>query len=298
MKINKQLVYTALAGVLLGGAIGFGSASQTDKASEVLVATKYGKISQQKYYEKIKASAPAKQLLQAEITQQIVHNKYGDKATAKMVNESYQNTASAFGANWQAALQKQGYTEKSFKQQIRTNFEMRVAVTENIKLADKDYAERFKTYQPKVEIAQIMLGTEKNAHKVIKQLNNGANFNELVKTESLDTNSNSNEGKLVPFDNNAKVDSAIKASAFKLKNGEHNTKPIKGENGYYVIKMLNNPGKGTWQAHRTELKNAIVGEYIAGQHNDQMKQIIQKLFKEADVDINDKSLKSVATITE
>lgn len=298
MKINKQIVYTALAGVLLGGAIGFGSASQSDKASEVLVATKYGKISQQKYYEKIKASATAKQLLQAEITQQIVHNKYGDKVTAKMVNESYQNTASAFGADWQAALQKQGYTEKSFKQQIRANFEMRVAVTENIKLADKDYAERFKTYQPKVEIAQIMLGTEKNAHKVIKQLNNGADFNELVKTESLDTNSNSNEGKLAPFDNNAKVDSAIKASAFKLKNGERSTKPIKGENGYYVIKMLNNPGKGTWQAHRTELKNAIVGEYIAGQHNDQMKQIVQKLFKEADVDINDKSLKSVATITE
>ncbi|QBO36384.1 hypothetical protein EQG49_07860 [Periweissella cryptocerci] len=296
MKINKQIMYAAVAGVILGGAMGFGSANQRDHASETLVTTKYGKISQQKYYNQIKDSTSAKQLLQAEITKQIVQHKYGHKVSDKMVNESYQNTAAAFGADWDAALKKSSYTEKTFKQQIRDNFEMRIAITENMELSNQDYVARFKTFQPKVTIAQIMLGNEKDAKKVIKQLNAGADFNELVKTESLDMATNSHDGELAPFDNNTKIDTAIKTAAFKLKKGEYSSTPVKGAEGYYVIKMLSNSDKGTWQAHKAELKNLIVDEYIAGEHGAGMKKIIKKLYQAANVDITDKSLKSLETV--
>ncbi|MCP6645944.1 peptidylprolyl isomerase, partial [Klebsiella pneumoniae] len=78
------------------------------------------------------------------------------------------------------------------------------------------------------------------------------------KKYSTDTTTKNDGGKLSAFDNtNTSYSSKFLTAAFKLKNGEYTTSAVKTSNGYEIIRMIKNPGKGKMSDHTADLKKQI-----------------------------------------
>lgn len=81
----------------------------------------------------------------------------------------------------------------------------------------------------------ILVKDEAKAKKLIKELNDGANFEEVAKKESTGP-SGKNGGDLGWFSGAQMVPPFSKATA-KLKKGTHSQKPVKTQFGYHIIKL-------------------------------------------------------------
>lgn len=291
-KIIKKIFFATLAVGLLLGATWF-VARKT--ANPILVTTKYGSISQAAYYQKIKATPEAQNVLRAVTLEQILVAKYGHKVTEKMVDASYKNSRAMYNAtDWKKALQQGGYTPASYKAQIKRNLIERVAIEANVKITDADLQKQFKNYYPNVTVADIMVGDKQAATKVIQQLKAGKSFAQVLAANSLDTRTNGNHG-IMPVFNSASVnvDPAIKKVAFTLKNNQISSKPIKGSDGYYVIKMISNPGKGSMSQYKGILTTEIINDYVSGANGRSALPIYQRLYGQSKVVVKDKALTSV-----
>ena len=80
-----------------------------------------------------------------------------------------------------------------------------------------------------------MVKEESKAREIIKKLNDGANFEELAKTESTGP-SGKNGGDLGWF-SAAQMVPAFSAATAKLKKGTHSQTPVKTQFGFHIIKL-------------------------------------------------------------
>ncbi|QBO35538.1 peptidylprolyl isomerase [Periweissella cryptocerci] len=264
-------------------------------ADPTLVTTKYGKISQADYYQKIKTMPEAKNILRQATLDQILAAKYGDKVTNTMVKGSYQTSRAMYSvSDWSKALKQSGYTPDTYKAQIKKNLIAREAIKANVKITKADLQQQFKQYYPNVTVADIMVGNKVTALKVIQELKAGKSFEKILATQSLDTTTNGNQGIMPAFNSTSiNVDPAIKKVAFTLANNQISPEPIKGSNGYYVIKMLKNPGKGSVAKYKDILTTQIINDYMAGTNGRSALSIYQRLYKQSNVDVRDKTLAAV-----
>lgn len=287
----KKAVVGRTIGTVLGtlavvvGLAGCGSSNGSSNGP--VVTMKGNNISQAKYYKALKQDSTAKTVLQKLIVLQSLENSYGKKVSSKTVNKDYETYENQYGDNFSSILKQNNMTKKQFKQQIRTNLLMQQAVEANVTVTDKDLKAQFKDYQPKVQVAEITLKSEKDANKVLKQAQKkNADFAKLAKENSTDTSNLNEGGKLPAFNNmNTTLDKNFTKAAFALKTGEVAKSPVKTSSGYQIIKMLKNPGKGRWQDHKAELKSQILAK--DQQDSKVMKKILSKLFKDNDVKIKD-----------
>ena len=81
----------------------------------------------------------------------------------------------------------------------------------------------------------ILVKEEAKAKTLIKELNDGANFEEVAKKESTGP-SGKNGGDLGWF-SSAQMVPAFSQAAAKLKKGTHSQKPVKTRFGYHIIKL-------------------------------------------------------------
>lgn len=105
---------------------------------------------------------------------------------------------------------------------------------ERLKAVYDEYVKNFPDIQD-VKGRHILVKEESKAKDLIKQLNEGASFEELAKANSIDGTAQ-NGGDLGYF---AKTDvvPAFGEAAFNLKVGEYTKKPVKTDFGYHVIKV-------------------------------------------------------------
>src|SRR5699024_10768126 len=126
------------------------------------------------------------------------------------------------------------------KKNIRTNLLTKVALKKNKTVTNKDLKKEWKSYQPKIQVAQILVSKEDTAKEVITKLQNGEDFSKLAKEYSTDSATKNKGGKLAAFDNDStSVDTDFKTAAYKLdKVGDYTDTPVKTSYGYSVIKLL------------------------------------------------------------
>ena len=137
----------------------------------------------------------------------------------------------------------------------------------------------------------ILVTSQSAAKEIINQLGNGKSFSSLAKTYSVDSSTSTNGGKLAPFNQeNKNLDSTFKNAAYKLKNGEYTSTPVKVTNGYEIIKMISHPAKGSFENNRAELTNNLYTKWAA--NSTVMRNVISQVLKDQNVKITDKDLKS------
>ncbi|MGV7406295.1 peptidylprolyl isomerase, partial [Mycobacterium kansasii] len=86
-------------------------------------------------------------------------------------------------------------------------------------------------------------------------------------------------------------DSDFKTAAFKLKNGEYTTTPVKTQSGYEIIKMIKHPSKGKFSDHKKEIDEQIYQSME--QDTTTMQSVIRTVLKKSDISIKDKDLSNV-----
>lgn len=265
--------------------------------NKAVATTSGGKITESEYYSSMKQTSNGKQVLQQMILDKVLEDQYGSKVSTSKVNSEYNTYKKQYGSQFSTVLQQNGLTTKTFKQQIRSNLLLQEAVRHYSNFSKKALDKQWKEYQPKVQTAEILVGSKSDAQSIIDQLNNESGdkykaFKKLAKKNSTDTSNKNNGGKVDAFDNtDTTLDSAYKKAAFKLKTGEYTTSPVKTDSGYQVIYMINHPAKGKKSDHTADLKNQIVEENMNNTtflHN-----VVSKVLKKGNVSIKDKDEKDI-----
>lgn len=279
----------AFAGVLLTFTLAACSSSKT------VATTSGGKITESQYYDSMKDTTSGKQVLQQMILNKILEGKYGDKVTDKDVNKEYNKYKKQYGSSFSAVLSQNGMTASAFKKSIRSNLLLRQAVIANTKITNSDLKKQWKSYQPNITVAQILVSKKEDAESIIEDLKKDgswSNFKKLAKEKSIDESTKNDGGKLPSFNNtDTSLDSSFKKAAFALKQGQFTEEPVQTSYGYHVIYSVKNPGKGKMSDHTQELKDQIIDSKL----NDSaaLQKIISKEFKEGNVSIKDNDLKDV-----
>lgn len=264
-----------------------------------VASMKGAKITQQDYYSQMKKSAAGQQVLRSMIVAKAMDQEYGKKVSDKKVNKQFNAVKAQYGSSFAATLSQNGYTESSYKDQIKTSLLTEVALKDLKKPTEAQLQKQYKTYQPKIKVQHILVKTSAEAQKIIDQFkgekNTTANFGELAKKNSTDTGTKNNKGELPAFDNtDTQLDSDFKTAAFKLtKNGQFTEKPVKTQYGYHVIRVISTPGKG--KLSDPKVKKAVTDQVYTAWESDQtvMNKVIAKVLKKVNAKVDDKDLKDV-----
>ncbi|HJE86884.1 peptidylprolyl isomerase [Levilactobacillus brevis] len=283
--------FIALAGLLLTVTLA-GCGNQT------VATTSGGKITESAYYSSLKGTSSGKQVLQQMILNKVLEKQYGDKVKKSEVTKQFNTYKTQYGSSFKSVLSQSGMTESSLKTEIRSNLLLKEAVKDNVTITDAQYKKQFKSYEPEVSVAHILVSKKSTANTVISELKDTkksdmtSEFTKLAKKYSTDTATKNKGGKLSAFDStDTSLDSTFKKAAFKLKTGEYTATPVKTQYGYHVILMLKNPGKGTIKEHKAELKKQIIDNDM----NDStvLHNVVAKVLKKGDVSIKDNDLKNI-----
>lgn len=298
MKFKKVILgATAVAGAMLLAACG-------DKT----IATINGgdKITQEQYYSSMKGSASGKQVLSTMIINNSLKAQFGDKLSNKEVNKEYDAYKKEYGSQFSQQLSASGLTAESFKDNIRSQKLLGLAMNKYYPVTKKELDKQFENYQPKVTVRYILLKNsddgKKDATKVVDELNKADDkqsaFINLAKKYSTDPSTADKGGLYTPFDNtDTNTDGEFKKAAFKLKKGEYTKEPVFSKQfGYFVIYMKsdnNKPSKMT-----SEIKKELEKQINATNMGDQTKvsNVIKKVIKKADPQIKDNDLKNVLDV--
>lgn len=265
--------------------------------NKAVATTSGGKITQDEYYSSMKSTSQGKAVLQQMILDKVLQKQYGKEVYKADVNKEYNSYKSQYGSSFSAVLEQQGLTEKSFKDQIKSRLLLQAAVRHYSTFSNSAINKQWKKYEPKVQTAEILVGSEDDANDIINQLNSASGnkykkFKKLAKSKSTDSSNKSTGGIVPAFDNTStSVDSAYKKAAFKLKTGEYTKEPVKTDNGYQVIYMVKHPAKGAKSAHISDLKTQIVEQNMNNQSF--MEKVISKVLKKGNVSIKDKDLQNI-----
>ncbi|GAW64379.1 peptidylprolyl isomerase [Ligilactobacillus acidipiscis DSM 15836] len=267
--------------------------------SKTVATTSGGKITESEYYDSMKKTSSGKQQLQQMILNKVLEENYGKKVSDKKVDKQFNAAKKQYGSSFNSVLQQGGFTKSSYKDQLRSSLLLQEAVKANTKISNKDLKKQWKSYQPKVTVAHILLKNnddgKKQAQTVIDSLNKDGsykNFKALAKKYSTDDQTKNNGGKLPAFDNtDTSLVGGFKKAAFKLDQGKFTTEPVKTSYGYHVIYSIKNPGKGKMSDHKAELKKQILNSKM--QDQTYMQKIISKELKHGKVNIKDNDLKDI-----
>jgi peptidyl-prolyl cis-trans isomerase C len=90
--------------------------------------------------------------------------------------------------------------------------------------------------QAEIRAAHILLKTEDEAKAIIDQINKGADFAQLAKEKSIDTQSGKDGGELGWFSKDTMV-KEFSDAAFAMQRGDISKTPVKSQFGWHIIKI-------------------------------------------------------------
>lgn len=265
-------------------------------SSSTVANMKGAKVTKDEYYDAMKKTTTGQATLRNMIVLKALEQQYPNKVSDKKVNSQFNTLKKQYGSSFDTTLEQNGYTESSFKDQIRTTLYSEVALKALKKPTEKQIAAQWKKYQPKITVQHILVKTEDEAKQIISDYQKDPtekNFEALAKKNSIDTGTKDKGGKLTAFDNtDTSLDSTFKKAAFKLtKAGNITTTPVKTQYGYHVIRVISVGKKGTMKEHKKDLENQLYTTWQSDQTV--MNGIITKVLKKENVSIKDNDLKDV-----
>ncbi|MCK2000412.1 peptidylprolyl isomerase [[Brevibacterium] frigoritolerans] len=254
--------------------------------NEVVVKSTAGNITQEEFYQElVKTNGPA--VLENLINAKVLEEKYS--VSDKEVNKELEKVKGQFGSDEEflAALNSSGIKdEKTFKAQLKISLLQKEAVTDGIKVTDKQLKEYYSKNKDQfitVKAQHILVADENKAKELKQKLENGADFAKLAKENSTDTASAQEGGTLGEFKKGQMV-AEFDEVAFTIKPGTI-SEPIKSQFGYHIIKV-NERNEKSFEKAKTEVENL----YLAGKAKPYT-DVIKKIKEDAKVEIKDEKLK-------
>ncbi|PLT30839.1 peptidyl-prolyl cis-trans isomerase [Peribacillus deserti] len=200
-----------------------------------------------------------KEVLEDMVNQEVIHQaakKYKVSVPNQDINREISSMKTMYGS-----YDANNTDDKQLKQQVQTNLLLTELLTKDAVIPDGEierYYEQHKdTYAlpDAYHVSHILVKTEEEAEKVIKELKDGANFSTLAMEKSIDEFSANQGGDLgfISVESDIIPGSYLK-SARGLKT-KHWSSPIKVDKGYAVIYLHDRVAGKTYTLK--EVKNQI-----------------------------------------
>lgn len=226
----------------------------------------------------------------------IADKEIGDSEDADVYADSlisqYKLQYEQSGMNFNDALINAGYeNEEAFKKILISDYKMSEVSKKYLKeqVTDSDIEKYYKDkISAEINVKHILIipdvaeGTSDEAKSeaevaaynkavdLIKQLDEGANFDELAKKHSDDTATASNGGAINNVTKEGYVTEFYNA-AYALEDGKYTATPVKSQYGYHIIYRVSINEKKSLEDLKDSIVQSIVDEKIASDANLEMK---------------------------
>lgn len=308
-KLSKILI---LSLVVLTFA-GCGKIPTLKNGEEAVVTTDSGSISANDLYEQIKKLYGRDVLIEM-IDNIILEDMYDETKEEKeeidLQIEQLKNTAKENDVTYSYVLNYYGFkSEEDAINYIRLNYRRNEAVNEVLekKLTEKEINNYYKDeIYGDIKVKHILIAPESlegmstseiekaekdalnKAKEVIKKLNNGEKWADLVKKYSNDSNTASKEGDLGWF-NTGEMQEDFEEKAFALKKGKYTTTPAKTNYGYHIILKTDEKAKPELKEVKQDIIATLVQEKLTNDTTLYNK-TLQEIRKNANLEIIDSEL--------
>ena len=251
------------------------------------------------FYDEIKYNQGAQQYLFQMTINKVFEKEYGSKVSDKDVEKKVDEQKKQLGEAFNSYLTRQGLTEETNKQQIRSNLLLEYAVDQAISkdLTDEAYKKAFETYTPEITANVIKLDSEEKANEVLASVKaEGADFAQIAKENSTDASTKDKGGEITFDSGTTTVPTRVKEAASKLDvNGISDVVivPASQNNAgsYYIVKVTKKEEKGSdWKKYEKRLKEILT----ADRKNDAnfIRSIIAKAMTNANIKVKDDAFKA------
>jgi foldase protein PrsA len=289
--LKKKIMFGAVSAMTLLSLTACGG-------SKDIATMKGGKITVEDFYNKAKTQQSSKQIVQNMILSKVFEKKYGDQVKDSEVTKKFNETKKQYGEQFKSALKSAGYTEASYKEQIRQQLAMQKGLEKHVKITDKDIKSAWKSFHPKVSAQMIVIDDKAKADEVLKEVKaEGADFAKIAKEKSTD-NATKSKGGNVKFDSTSTtIPTNVQTAAFALKDGEtselitySNSQTYQSQ--YYIVKMVKNKAKGnSMKPYTAQLKE--IAKKTKLQDTTFVTKTVANELKEANVKISDSAFSDV-----
>lgn len=270
------------------------SLAACQKNSEEIVTGNGISISRNAFNDKLKKAA-GEQLVRQMVLTEIAKKELGEDRFNEIVKQAtqqvIQSKASMGGEDkFKDALQKSGIaSEEAYKETMINYQATQETFKKNINISDDELKEAYDNYTPASEISHILVDDEDKAKDLIKQLDEGASFQDLAKSNSKDTASVTKGGSLGKVEK-GKMVKEFEDAASQLNDGEYTKEPVKTNYGYHIIKMDKKGQKGSFDEEKDKLKEKLQTEKL--KNPDVLTQITRDLLKKYEIKVKDSDLKN------
>ncbi|MFJ8514205.1 peptidylprolyl isomerase [Lysinibacillus xylanilyticus] len=186
------------------------------------------------------------EVLDTLITNKIVEleaKKEGVSVSDDAIQEEYEELAESYGGeeSLQEALEANGLTEQSVKDNIRMYQLTKNVIATSIEISDEEVAQYFEdnkdSYGQKEQVvaSHILLEDEAAAKDVLAKVKAGEDFSELAKTYSIDSSTNEAGGE-IGYISRGQMDEKFEEAAFGLEKGSVSD-IVQTSEGYHIIKV-------------------------------------------------------------
>lgn len=277
---KKILVLSLISLLLLAGCK---NKVELKDGKQVVASVKGKKITAEELFDDLKKNYGASSVIK-EIDTFIIKKEISD-SDAKQAKEYAKSQVSVMkqqyeqaGYKWEDALSQYGYSsEKELVEEYQLSKEKEMVAKKYIKKNITD--EEIKAYYDKeiygtYTVKHILITPDvedkasdeekekanekakKTAKEVIKKLDEGAKWKDLVKKYSDDKGSKDKEGLIENFTKGDVVDEFFEAT-LKLKDGKYTKEPVESTYGYHIILKVSNTKKPSLKDSTSKIKEEI-----------------------------------------
>ncbi len=113
-------------------------------SSSTVANMKGAKVTKDEYYDAMKKTTTGQATLRNMIVLKALEQQYPNKVSDKKVNSQFNKLKKQYGSSFDSTLEQNGYTESSFKDQIRTTLYSEVALKDMKKPTTKQIESQWK----------------------------------------------------------------------------------------------------------------------------------------------------------
>lgn len=282
MRKKVLFIVVALCLLIIGYFTGRINRVELKDGKQVVASLKGKKITAENLFEELKKQGGTVTLTNM-VDEFIIKKEIKDESNAKeKANsqlEQYKTQYKSYGQDFDEVLKNAGYnSENDFLKQLILNEEKQELAKTYIgkTLTDDEIKEYYeenifgnmsaKHILIKPDVTDDMSDSDKEkeenkakelAESIIKKLNDGEKFDDLVKEYSDDEGSKSNKGLIENFTKGDVVDSFFDAVR-SLKNDEYTKEPVKSEYGYHIILKVSEDKRPTLKESKDDIVDTLV----------------------------------------
>lgn len=234
--------------------------SSTDP--NVIVKTSGNNVTKEEFYEALKDSPEAEQILTDLVTINILEGKFD--ITDEDIDQKFEQIKRDAGESFADVLEMQGLTEDQYKKLIKESLLKEALISEDVEITDEEIESYYNNMKKEIHARHILVEEEELANDLKAQLDDGADFEKLAKEHSIDTSA-SKGGDLGFFSIGKLVGPAFENTAFSLEVNEI-SEVVYTDWGYHIVEVLEitelDEDIGTLEENELNIRSQIIQQKV------------------------------------